>query len=89
MTSVFGFPFNAARVVMPGGPAGAHKLPGGFMRPDATLLDVRHLSADLQTNADLTSEFEVWPDADNTIINPGGTDTTDDFLLVVWAQPHS
>lgn len=79
----FGFPGPIQGVVTPGGPAGDHRV-GNVPLPKVgdTLVNVRHLSADLVTNADLTAEFTIA--ADGVINNALGTDTSGNFLLVIW-----
>lgn len=69
--------------IIPGGAAGDHTVPGPI-NADADLLAVKHVSADLVTLADITTEFTI--DAANLINNDLGTATTGAFLLVVWAE---
>lgn len=54
-------------------------------KPDL-LLSVRHVSADLSVNADLTAEFSLPDNAANQVANTGGTATTGNFLIVTWAR---
>lgn len=84
MASVIsGLPFTVGRAVAPGGAAGEHKVDGNIA-PGDTLLAVLQVSDDLQTVDDLTSEFSI---TDYGVIdNDGGTDTTGDFLVVVYAK---
>jgi hypothetical protein len=69
--------------IIPGGAAGDHSPPGP-LNLDDDLLAVKHVSADLVTLADLTAEFTIA--GANLINNDLGTDTTGEFLLVVWAE---
>jgi len=80
---ISGLPFTVGRAVAPGGAAGEHKVDGNIA-PGDTLLAVLQVSDDLQTVDDLTSEFSI---TDYGVIdNDGGTDTTGDFLVVVYAK---
>ena len=80
---ISGLPFTVGRAVAPGGPAGEHRIDGNIA-PGDTLLAVLQVSDDLQTVDDLTSEFSI---TDYGVIdNDGGTDTTGDFLVVVYAK---
>ncbi len=78
-----GFTRSIGTAMITGGTAGDHVVPGP-LNLDDNLLAVRHVSADLVTNADILSEFTL--DGANLINNAAGTDTTGDFLLVVWAE---
>lgn len=81
---ISGLPFTVGRAVAPGGAAGEHRIDGNIA-PGDTLLAVLQVSDDLQTVDDLTSEFSI---TDYGVIdNDGGTDTTGDFLVVVYAKP--
>lgn len=84
MSTLSGFSRDVAVTVISGDVAGAHQIDGDLDASGDTLLSVRHVSDDLVTNADLTSEFSVT--GLNTISNVGGTDTTGDFLVVTYAQ---
>lgn len=80
---ISGPPFTVGRTIAPGGAAGAHKVDGN-VAPGDTLLSVLHISADLSTKDDLTAEFSI---TDYGVIdNAGGTATTGDFLVVVYAK---
>lgn len=74
---------TVAVTVTPGGAVGAHTLDGDLDSSGDTLLSVRHISADLATNADLTGEFSI--SGYNEITNTT-TDTTGDFLVVTYAK---
>ncbi len=80
---VSGWSRPIGKAVISGGAAGAHTLPGAIGSGD-NLIAVHHVSADLVTNTDLTSEFSIT--SANTIDNTGGTNTTGNFLVVVWAE---
>lgn len=82
---ISGLSMTVGRAVAPGGPAGEHRIDGNIA-PGDTLLAVLQVSPDLQTREDLTDEFEI---VDHGVIdNDGGTDTTGDFLVVVYAKPE-
>ena len=77
---VFGFPRPLRSAVVPGGPAGTHRVVTGLKAGD-TLVNVRHLSEDLVTNADITGESSI---SDAGEITTTTTDTTGNHILVVW-----
>ncbi len=79
-----GLPRQIAFTVQPGAAAGAHTIDGDLDASGDVLLYVKHLSADFTTNTDITSEFSVT--GYNTIDNTAGTDTTGNFILVVYAK---
>ena len=62
----------AADIAVPGIPSGA------------SLIMVHHITADLVTNADVTSEASI---TDNGIIQLTTTVTTGDFVAVAWQMP--
>ena len=68
--------------VIPGAAAGNHTVDGPINLDD-NLLAVKHVSADLVTLADLTSEFSI---TGANLINNTTTATTGNFLLVVWVE---
>ncbi|MFW6079538.1 MAG: hypothetical protein ACODAE_07955 [Gemmatimonadota bacterium] len=72
-----------ATTVIPGGAAGAHRIDGDLDASGDTLISVRHVSDDLETNDDLTGEFSVT--GHNEITNDT-TDTSGDFLVVTYAK---
>lgn len=83
--TISGFPFTVGRAVAPGGAPGEHRVDGNIA-PGDTLLAVIHVSADLATADVITEEFSV---TDYGVIdNDGGTDTSGDWLVVVWAKPE-
>jgi len=69
-----------------GGPIGAHAVPGNIVDGD-TLLAVLHIEEGTPPDvaADLTAEFTITANKGGSITNTT-TDTTGDFLLVVWAK---
>lgn len=69
--------------LIPGGAAGDHTL-SGPIDPGDDLIAVKHVSVNLVTNADITAEFTI--DGTGLINNAAGTDTTGNFLVVVWAR---
>ena len=80
--AAMGVGMNSALIA--GGAAGDHAV-AGILTTDR-LVKVYHLStaAAIATMADLTSEFSV--SAAGTINNGGGTDTTNDLLLVFYER---
>ena len=74
--------------IIAGAAAGAHSLKGGYgrtvMKSDAVILNVSQATADLQTIADLTSEFSRV--SDTSVDNTSGTDSTGDSLIITWAE---
>jgi hypothetical protein len=82
--TVSGFTRTVTTCVIPGGAAGTHVVHGDLDASGDTLLSVRHCSASLVTNTDLTSEFSIT--GHNTIANVGGTSTANNFLVVTWAK---
>jgi len=51
---------------------------------DASLIMVHHITANLVTNVDVTSEASI---TDNGIIRLTTTTTTGDFVAVTWQMP--
>lgn len=91
-TTIQGLPRVIAVTVVPGGaPDATFTLDGQLDAADATLLSVRHVSADFVThNDDVTDDFEIV--GHNQIASTGGAtpdapDTTGDFLVVTYARP--
>lgn len=80
-----GFTRGVGVAVIAGGSAGDHTVPGPIDAGD-DLLSVRHVSADLVTNADITAEFTI--DGANLINNALGTDTTGNFIVITWAEAN-
>lgn len=56
---------------------------GDGLDPGATLINVRHVSGDLLTNADVTSEATITAHGEITLST---TDTTGDFVLAIWKE---
>ncbi len=83
MITAPGWTRSIGSAIIPGAVAGDVTVPGP-LNLDDDILVVLHLTADLVTNADLTSEFSL--DGANLINNDAGTDSSGDFLLVVWAE---
>ena len=83
MITAPGWTRSIGTAIVPGATAGDHAVPGPINLDD-NLLAVKHVSADLVTLADLTAEFTL--DGANLINNDAGTDTTGEFLLVVWVE---
>lgn len=87
-TTVRGLPRAIAVTVIPGGAAGDHLLDGHLPASGSLLLSVRQVAAAFANNGtDRTAEFSIT--GLNKINNNGGTDTTNDFLVVTYAVPAS
>lgn len=86
MPTITGFSRPVGCALIPGGPAGEHKVPGS-LKPGDTLLSVEHVSDGAPpTREDITDEFEISATDAGIVINTSGTDTTGDFLHVLWAS---
>lgn len=85
MPTISGLSVPIATAVIPGGVAGAHAVPGG-LKPADTLLAVLHVEngPPRAVVEDLTAEFAITAGAAGSVTNTT-TDTTGDFLVVVWA----
>ncbi len=70
--------------VVPGGAIGAIPVDGNLETGD-TLLEVRHISADLVTNASILAESSI---SGFNEITTTTTDTTGNFIVVVFAKPN-
>lgn len=85
MPTITGFSGPVGCELIPGGPAGEHKLQGAI-GPGDTLLSVEHITDGAPpTRADITAEFSITPDKGGSITNTT-TDTTGGFLHVLWAR---
>lgn len=76
-TQPFGF------CVVPGGPNAAPLSPCGGIDTADTIVTAYHVSDDLVTKADVTAEATI-PAADQ--VQLAVTDTSGDFVLVVWQE---
>lgn len=83
IASAPGWPYPVAVAVVPGGAAGNHTVFDNIDTGD-TLIAVVHCSANLVTKTDITSEFTIT--SAGVINNAAGTNTTGNFLVVVWRQ---
>ena len=83
LVSVLQLGSGVQTTLVSGGVSGAHAVPG--IAPGDKVLFVGHFTTEaaLGTFADLTPEFTDVIAA-NTIGNTGGTDTTNDQLMVFW-----
>ncbi|RVQ76122.1 hypothetical protein [Sinorhizobium medicae] len=85
MPTISGFSKPVGCELIPGGPAGEHRLQGAI-GPDDTLLSVEHVTdTSPPTRADITAEFSIHADKGGVIVNTT-TDTTGGFLHVLWAR---
>lgn len=86
MPTITGLPAAIGSALIPGGAAGAHKVPG-HLQPGDTLLSVDHITAGTPpTRADRTAEFSISATEAGVVENDGGTDTSDDWLHVLWVK---
>lgn len=81
MGTLEGFPTPWGSAIVPGGAPGAHSPVPGINVAD-TLIEVRHISDDLVTNASLLPDFTIT-DADE-VTNGGLVDTTGNWLIVIF-----
>lgn len=85
MPIINGFSVPLEDALIPGGAVGAHAVPGN-LEPGDTLVAVLHLTdGPPALAADLTAEFSITAGKAGSVTNTT-TDTTGDFLLVVWAK---
>ena len=83
MPTLEGYPTPIGMAIVPGGAVGAFSPVSGINTGD-TLIEVKHVSGDLVTNASLLADFTIT-DADE-VTNGGIVDTTGNFLIVVWKE---
>lgn len=69
--------------IVPGGAAASELSPVSGINTADTLIEVRHISADLVTNASVLTEASI-PDADTVSLTT--TDTTGGFVIVLWQE---
>lgn len=69
--------------VVPGDAAASDLSPVSGVCVGDSLISVRHISDDLVTNVDVTGDASIT-DADT--IQLGTTDTTGDFVVVLWQE---
>jgi len=69
--------------VVPGGVVGVLGPVPGINVGD-TLIDVRHVSNDLVTNASLLADFTIT--SADEITNGGAVNTSGNFLIVTWKE---
>jgi len=85
MGTISGFSRTVGCCLIPGGAVGEHVVQGN-LAPGDTLLSVEHITdGDPPTRVDRTAEFAITAGEHNTIENIT-TDTTGDFLHVLWAK---
>ena len=85
MGTISGFSGAVGCCLIPGGPVGEHVVQGNLV-PGDTLLSVEHITDGAPpTRVDRTAEFAITAGKDNVIENDT-TDTTGDFLNVLWAK---
>lgn len=83
MAIVEGYPTPFGCAIVPGSAPGAMSPVPGINVED-TLIAVRHVSADLVTNADVTADFTIT--SADQVTNGGIVDTTGNFIIVVWKE---
>jgi hypothetical protein len=85
MPTITGLSVPVGCALIPGGPVGEHQVPGNLV-PGDTLLSVEHITEGAPpTRADITAEFTISA-TDAGVIENTTTDTTGDFLHVLWAK---
>ncbi|MBA5777469.1 hypothetical protein H2509_13505 [Stappia sp. F7233] len=85
MPTISGFSRPVGCALIPGGPVGEHEVPGA-LSPGDTLLSVEHITEGTPpTRVDRTAEFSITAGKAGVIENTT-TDTTGDFLHVLWAR---
>lgn len=84
MGTISGFSKPIGCCIIPGGAVGEHAVQGNI-KPGDTLLSVEHIvEGDPPTRTDRTAEFSISATKAGVIENDT-TDTTGDFLHVLWA----
>lgn len=85
--TISGFTKVVGCCLIPGGPVGEHAVQGNLKDGD-TLLSVEHITDGAPpTRVDRTAEFSITAGKGGVIENTT-TDTTGDFLHVLWAKPE-
>ncbi|OLF81268.1 hypothetical protein AWH62_00920 [Maricaulis sp. W15] len=85
MTTISGFSVATGCCLIPGGAAGEHAVHGN-LTPGDTLLSVEHIvDGSPPTRTDRTAEFSIHATKAGVVENTT-TDTTGDFLHVLWAK---
>lgn len=85
MATLNGFSVPVGCAFVPGGVAGEHQLPGNIA-PGDTLLAVQHVADGTPPTAtDITAECSISATKGGVIENTT-TDTTGDYLHVLWAK---
>jgi hypothetical protein len=82
--TITGFPRLVGVTVIPGATAGTYNIPGDF-GVGCTILSVRHVSGDLQTNADITGNASI-PEGTHGKIAVGTTNSTGNWLVVTYVK---
>jgi hypothetical protein len=87
VTTLQGSNFTVATTIIPGAPPGSFPCPG--VAAGDTLISVRHVAGDLQSNDDLTDDFTISGDGEisNAAASPESPDTSGDLLIATWARP--
>jgi hypothetical protein len=80
-----GFPRLVEVAVIPGAAAGTTFLVPGNIKAGDTLLSVRHVSANLVTNADITANGSIPADTEGRV-TVATTNSTGNFLVITWAK---
>jgi hypothetical protein len=83
--TISGLPRLVGVTVIPGSTVGTYDVPGSF-GDGCTLLSVRHVSADLVTNADITGNASI-PAGTQGRIAVATTNSTGNFLVITYLRP--
>ena len=86
MATIQGSNFVIASTIIAGGEPGTFACPG--LAAGDTLISVRHVAGDLQSNDDLTDDFTISNGStiSNAAASPESPDTSGDFLVITWAR---
>lgn len=85
MPTITGFSHPLGDALIPGGPIGEFKVPGG-LKPNDALLAVLHITdGATPVSVNRTGEFSITAGKAGSVTNTT-TVTTGGYLLVVWAK---
>lgn len=83
MSVLRGFPQGYAVQIVPGAAAGTPLPNVSGIKPGDTLVNVRHITPDLVTNADVTANATITAPNEITV---AVTNTAGAFVLAVWLR---
>lgn len=88
MPTISGYPAAVGCALVPGGAVGEVAVPGS-LKPSDTLLSVEHIVAGTPpTRTDITAECSNSA-TKGGVIETSSTDTTGDFLHVLWSKTET